>query len=71
MYRITFNSNIITLSGNTFLVAVDKALYYASVVIDVIYVWRLLNHFMAFPSYLITHPDLNLTEFGSTQISFV
>ena len=71
MSRIIFNYVTISLRGKTSLVAVDNAMYSAYVVDNVISVWRRLNHVMGQPAYLITHPVLDLTELGSSQVSLV
>ena len=71
MSRIVFNSVTISLSGKTSLAAVDSAMYFASVVNNTVSVWRELNHVMGQSAYLITHPVLDLTELGSSQVSLV
>ena len=67
--RISLIYKINSLKGRTSLAAVDKAMYSASVVLRVISVWSLDNQVIGLPPYLMTHPVLDLTELGSSQVS--
>lgn len=69
--NIGFYSKIISLNGKTSLVAVDKAMYSVSVVLNVISVWWRPNHVMGHHAYLMTHPVLDITELGSSQVYIV
>ena len=69
IFRISANSKIIILIGISSLVACDKAMYSASVVLSDISVYSLLAQAIGHPEYLITYPVLDLTEIGSSESS--
>ena len=60
------NSIIVDLRGTNSLVAVDKAIYSASVVLSAISVCSLLAHAIGQFAYFMTYPVLDVTEIGSS-----
>ena len=68
--KIDFISRIHSHKSRTSLTTVDNDMYSASIVDKAISVWKWLNHVIGNPAYFITHPILNLTELGSSQVSF-
>ena len=63
------NSTIKPRIGSASLVAVDSAMYSASVVLKAISVCNRLNHVTGQPPNLMTHPVRDLTELGSWLVS--
>eukprot|EP00957_Ditylum_brightwellii_P159570 12146869-Ditylum_brightwellii.AAC.1 len=61
-------SLINSLSGGISLVAVDRAIYLASVVMSDISVYNLLNHVMGQFVNTMMHPEQELTLFGSSLL---
>ena len=71
IFRIGFNSKINSMRGSKFRADVGSTVYSTLIVETSISDWSLLNHGIGYPSNSITHPGLDLTELGSSQVSFV
>ena len=69
IFRIGFIYKSNSFKDNTSLDNVNSAIYSVSLVSIVISVWRRLAQMIGQPTYCITNPVLDCTEFGSSLVS--